>query len=640
MCGIIGIVSTHPQTKIREALSRGTHSMEHRGPDDEGLEFLTTESDHLTVAFGHRRLSILDLSSAGHQPMRDEVTGNWITYNGEVFNFKEIRPALEQQQIQFRSDSDTEVLLKGFGVKGLDAVKDWRGMFALGLWEPSPRRLTLIRDRLGIKPVYYYYDGKTFAFASEVRALLQTGLVPRNISRPALKSYLAYGSVQQPLTIIENVHALLPGHWLRFENGEIKTGAYWDLTTTCNTRQVKDEATLVGEVREILEESVRLRMVADVPVGAFLSGGIDSSAIVSLMRHTTNANIKTFSVYFDEQEYSEQAFANAVAEKYGTEHHPVLVRESDILNKLPRILQAMDQPSVDGINSYIVSEATAQAGLKVALSGLGGDEAFAGYSYFRTIGRDERWRNKVRRIPAPLRHLVGSAVGTLGSSNRATKLAGLLKSSELDLHSLLLYRQLFTEEQRSALLGNGKPNRTSEELTRLLQSVASLSHDPVNQASVLDLGTYISNTLLRDTDVMSMAHSLEVRVPLIDHRLIEYLLSIPGEMKVRENNPKWLLVKAAGDLPPEIVDRPKRGFEFPFQHWLKNSLRQQIEEMLHSSELGSIIEIDYVRKLWADFNAGRVGWSRIWVVYTLFVWINSLQQVECLDESLNYSSTL
>ena len=627
MCGIIGIVSARPQSDIRDALARGTRSMAHRGPDDEGLEFLSAESDPLTVAFGHRRLSILDLSPAGHQPMRDEATGNWITYNGEVFNFKEIRPALEQQQIQFRSDSDTEVLLKGLGVKGLDAVKDWRGMFALGLWEPSPRRLTLIRDRLGIKPVYYYYDGKTFAFASEVKALLKTGLVPRTISRPALKSYLAYGSVQQPLTIIENVHALLPGHWLRFENGEIKTGQYWDLTATCNTRQVKDEETLVGEVRELLQESVRLRMVADVPVGAFLSGGIDSSAIVSLMRHSTNGSIKTFSVCFDEQEYSEQAFANAVAEKFGTEHYPVLVRENDILKKLPRILESMDQPSVDGINSYIVSEATAEAGLKVALSGLGGDEAFAGYSYFRTIGRDERWRNKVRQVPAPLRHLAGTTVAKFASSNRATKLAGLLKSSELDLHSLLLYRQLFTEEQRSSLLGNGKPHRTSEELTRLLQSISNFSNDPVNQASVLDLGTYMSNTLLRDADVMSMAHSLEVRVPLIDHRLIEYLLSVPGELKVRENRPKWLLVDATSDLPPEIVNRRKQGFEFPFEHWLKNSLRMEIEEMLHSKELGAVMDLDYVKTFWIDFNKERVRWSRIWSIFTLSNWLNNINSM-------------
>ncbi len=624
MCGIIGIVSARPQSEIRDALARGTRSMAHRGPDDEGLEFLTAESDPLTVAFGHRRLSILDLSPAGHQPMRDEATGNWITYNGEVFNFKEIRPALEQQQVQFRSDSDTEVLLKGFGVKGLDAVTDWRGMFALGLWEPSPRRLTLIRDRLGIKPVYYYYDGKTFAFASEVKALLKTGLVPRTISRPALKSYLAYGSVQQPLTIIENVHALLPGHWLRFENGEIKTGQYWDLTATCNTRQVKDEETLVGEVRELLQESVRLRMVADVPVGAFLSGGIDSSAIVSLMRHSTNGSIKTFSVCFDEQEYSEQAFANAVAEKFGTEHYPVLVCESDILKKLPRILESMDQPSVDGINSYIVSEATADAGLKVALSGLGGDEVFAGYSHFRTIGRNEQIRKKVSRIPLSMRQMAAATVSTFASSNRATKLAGLLNSSELNLHSLLLHRQLFTEPQRKALVGNGTPNQTDTYTAHLLSTVSDLSDDSINQASVLDLATYLSNTLLRDTDVMSMAHSLEVRVPLLDHRLVEYLLSLRGNVKIDEKTPKWLLVKGAGDLPNEIVYRRKQGFEFPFATWLRNDLASQINEMLASQKLAEFIKINYANNLWHDFNRGHVSWTRIWSLFTLFCWMESL----------------
>ena len=630
MCGIIGIITSRPRNEVINAITLGTRALAHRGPDDEGIEFLTKDNDPITVAFGHRRLSILDLSPAGHQPMRDEQTGNWITYNGEVFNFRDIRPRLEDHQIIFKSESDTEIILKGFGLNGIDAVKDWRGMFALGLWEPNNRRLTLIRDRLGIKPLYYYYDGQTFLFASEVRALLKTGLVPRNISRAAVESYLTYGSVQQPLTIIENVYAVLPGHSLIFERGEIKTEPYWSLRAEPNPKPIKDEREMIAEIGSLLEESVRLRMIADVPVGAFLSGGIDSSAIVALMRRATNGTIKTFSVYFNEQEFSEVAYAKHVASKFGTDHHPVLVTEHDILKKIPTILSAMDQPSIDGVNSYIVSEATAQAGLKVALSGLGGDEVFAGYSYFRTIARDERLRKTVQQVPQVVRRIAASAINSVASSNRATKLTGLLRGNELHTHSLFLHRQLFTEAQRGSLLSrNGyNPEQRARDIQlygewKKRRYTACNNSDSINQASCYDLSGYLSDTLLRDTDAMSMAHSLEVRVPLIDHHIVEYLLSISGAEKIRQVTPKWLLVDAVSELPEEIVHRPKRGFEFPFKDWLLGALRDEAREMLFDSTLQSHLQMDAPKTLWADFEAGRISWTRVWSLWGLSQWATS-----------------
>jgi asparagine synthase (glutamine-hydrolysing) len=407
MCGIIGIITSRPGDEARAALARGTRAMGHRGPDDEGLEVVAAAERDAgrTAAFGHRRLSILDLSAAGHQPMRDEATGNWITYNGEVFNFHEVRSALEQRGLAFHSGTDTEVLLKGLGLRGLRAVEDWRGMFALGFWEAASRRLTLVRDRLGIKPLYYYHDGETFLFASEVRALLSTGLVPRRLSRAAVESYLAYGSVQQPLTIIENVYAVLPGHALTWEGGRLRTERYWELRAEARPARAGRE--LVEEVGALLAEAVRLRMVADVPVAAFLSGGIDSSAVVSLMRRATNGPIKAFSVCFDEQEFSEHIYAERVAREFGAEHHPVLLTEQGVLAKVPAALAAMDQPSVDGVNTYVVSEAVARAGIKVALSGLGGDEVFAGYGFFRTVGRDERRRALMENVPRVARRAVG-----------------------------------------------------------------------------------------------------------------------------------------------------------------------------------------------------------------------------------------
>jgi asparagine synthase (glutamine-hydrolysing) len=497
-------------------------------------------------------------------------------------------------------------------------------MFALGLWEPNNRRLTLIRDRLGIKPLYYYYDGKTFLFASEVRALLKTGLVPRNISRAALEGYLTYGSVQQPLTIVENVYAVLPGHFLVFERGEIRTEPYWSLQAEPKSLPKKDERETIAEIGSLLEESVRLRMIADVPVGAFLSGGIDSSAIVALMRRATNGTIKTFSVYFNEKEFSEFPYAEHIASKFGTEHHPLLITEDDLLKKLPTILDAMDQPSIDGVNSYVVSEATAQAGLKVALSGLGGDEVFVGYSYFRTITRDERLREAIQQVPQSVRRIAARAINSVTNSNRATKLTGLLAGNELHTHSLFLHRQLFNGAQRDALLSHNGYRLEQYERDLFLYSewekrryATCNNSDPVNQASCYDLSGYLSNTLLRDSDVMSMVHGLEVRVPLIDHRVVERLLSIPGGEKIRPTTPKWVLVDAVGELPEKIVHRPKRGFEFPFKKWLLGSLEDEARASLSNTKLQSVLQIDAPKLFWLDFEAGRISWTRVWSLVVL-----------------------
>jgi asparagine synthase (glutamine-hydrolysing) len=626
MCGIIGIVTTRPRHEIADALTRGTRALAHRGPDDEGLAYLTPEQDELTVAFGQRRLAIIDLSPAGHQPMFDEATGNCITYNGEVFNFQEIGEQFIARGEKFYSTSDTEVLLKGLSRQGNSAVEQWRGMFALGFWQARERRLTLIRDRLGIKPLYYFYDGQTFLFASEVRALRATGLVPRRLSRAAIESYLAYGSVQQPLTIVENVYALLPGHTLTFAGGRITTEAYWQLQPP--EPYVTGEAALTEELNLMLLEAIRLRLVADVPIGVFLSGGIDSSAIVSLMRRATNSTIKSFSVAFEEDEFDESRYAEMVARKFNTEHHKVTLAQGELLAKLPRALAALDQPAMDGLNSYIVSDAVAQAGLKVALSGAGGDEVFAGYSFFRSVAQSERYRQQAQLLPVGMRRAAAAAISAFSQSNRANKLSSLLRSEHLNEHSVQLHRRLFTREQQQQLLaanGYAPPayQRDYELLDRWTQQQLALSKtaDAINQASVLDLGGYLSNTLLRDTDGMSMAHSLEVRVPLIDHRLVEFMLRVPGNLKIRPNEPKRLLVNAVGDLPHGIVHRPKRGFELPFKHWLLGELRAEVESEFRSNSLKRLFQLPALNALWRDFQAGRINWSRVWSIYVLSRWV-------------------
>ncbi len=616
MCGIFGIITDKPRAEAIEAVARATQSLAHRGPDDKGVEFICDEKDGLTVAFSHRRLAILDLSPAGHQPMRDETTGNWITYNGEVFNFRKARQTLQQKGLRFYSESDTEVLLKSYGLLGNNAIADWRGMFAFGFWNARERELTLVRDRLGVKPLYYYHDGNSFIFASEIRALLATGLVPAKLSYDAIESYLAFGSVQQPLTIVENVFAVLPGHTLSFKDGKINANPYWELRAGFTQQPVIDEQ----EIGELLLESVRLRLVSDVPVGVFLSGGIDSSAVVALMRRATSGDIESFSVCFKEEDFSEQVYAEQIARHYNTGHHSILVTEDEILAKLPAALRAMDQPTIDGVNTYIVSEATARAGLKVAISGLGGDEVFAGYNFFRTIARDEQLRSQAKNVPLGLRRAAATAIETIAAGHRAGKLSALLRSDHLGEHSVRLHRQLFTGDQRRALMVKRAGHSLLNDWTA--RQVANCANaDPINQASALDLGGYLSNTLLRDTDSMSMAHSLEVRVPLIDHILVERMLNLPGPAKLRERAPKWMLVNAAGDLPGEIVDRPKRGFELPFKHWLLGALREQIERSIDSPGLAEILQKSAMREVWQGFVDGRVTWSRVWSLYVLGEWI-------------------
>jgi len=619
MCGIFGIVTTKPRTELIEPVNRVVRALAHRGPDDLGVEFITDERDQLSVVFAHRRLSILDLSPTGHQPMLDEATGNWITYNGEVFNFRDLRRKLAAGGMRFRSESDTEVLLKSFGARGRDAIADWRGMFAFGFWDARRRALTLVRDRLGIKPLYYYHDGDTFIFASEIRALLATGFAPRRISSPALDSYLAFGSVEQPLTIIENIHAVLPGHVLELKDGSVHTDVYWELRSG-EQNEVQDERGLIEEIGELLTGSVKLRLVSDVPVGAFLSGGIDSSSVVALARRAVNNEIKSFSVCFKEQEFNEAVYAEKVARRYGADHHSILISEDEILSRLPGALSAMDQPSMDGVNTFIVSQAAAEAGLKVALSGLGGDEVFAGYDFYRAIARDEQLRNQVKAVPLGLRKAAASAISVVATNHSTAKLSALLRSDHLNEHSVKLRRALFTNEQRRALLlANGCASPALEKWNDR-QSANCATADPLNQASALELGGYLSNTLLRDTDSMSMAHSLEVRVPLIDHKIVERMLAIPGRLKLRRNEPKWMLVDAVGDLPREIIDRPKRGFELPFKNWLAGALRDQIESALWAPQLTSLLSITAMQEVWSNFLKGHVTWSRVWSFYVLGEW--------------------
>jgi asparagine synthase (glutamine-hydrolysing) len=634
VCGIFGIVAHHARVPA-EVLERATRSLAHRGPDDSGTVILrdsAREADE--IGLGNRRLAILDLSPQGHQPMNDPATGNWVVYNGEVYNFREVRTKLEQSGLYFRSNSDTEVILKAYGHWGERCLHEFRGMFAFALWDAQRHRVFVARDPMGIKPMYFYQSDRYFMFSSEVRTLLGTGLVPRVIDCSGLLNYLTFGSLYDPNTLVEGVSALRPGCYLIWEEGQVKQEQYWDLVgpilgedcdPACAGAEKRGE--LETQVAEVLDESVRMQLVSDVPVGVFLSGGIDSSSLVDILsRNGTRPS--TFSIVFREADYSEAEYSRAVAQHFRTDHHEIMVAQSDFFAAIHPAIHAMDLPTIDGINTYFVSEQTRAAGVKVVLSGLGGDEMFAGYSSFRTVPRMERFARAWDCMPKAVRSPLASMFRTLAPANdQNRKLIALSRNGGGIVHPYFLSRMLFTLEQQNQLLPAMETNsaaflRAQKPLTESLSRALGL--DPVNRVSYLEARCYMLNTLLRDSDFMSMAHGLEVRVPLIDHRLARRILALPGSWKLDSRTPKPLLVGALdGRLPEQIVHRRKRGFTLPFEHWLRDALRPMVEDNLRKigdGVLRTLISERVVRSVWQDFLEGRTSWSRPWSLYVLQCW--------------------
>ncbi len=635
MCGIVGIVGYNARVPA-DVLERATKSLAHRGPDDSGTLVLRDSGlENVEIGLGNRRLAILDLSPLGHQPMNDPATGNWIVHNGEVYNFREVRAKLEKAGLHFSSSCDTEVILKAYAYWGEKCLEHFRGMFAFAIWDAQRHRLFVARDPMGIKPLYFYHSDRYFIFSSEVRTLLGTGLVPYNIDPAGLVNYLTFGSLYDPITLVEGVTSLPPGCFLTWEKGQRKLVKYWDLVDVHHDEH-GDDATnasaeprgeLEAQVAEMLDESVRMQLVSDVPVGVFLSGGIDSSSLVGILSRN-GVRPGTFSIVFREADYSEAEYSRAIAQQFRTDHHEITVSQSDFFAAIAPAVGAMDLPTIDGINTYFVSERTRDAGVKVALSGLGGDELFAGYSSFRTVPRMERFAYMWGQIPGAFRAPAASIFSAFAPSNdQNRKLAALCRNGRRIVHPYFLSRMLFTPEQRNELLPGMQKNsaawlRAEDSLSESLSRAQSL--DPINRVSYLEAQCYMLNTLLRDSDFMSMAHGLEVRVPLIDHRLAGRVLALPGAWKLQAGTPKPLLVKALnGQLPAKIVHRPKRGFTLPFEHWLRDALRPMMETSLNKigeGALSALISAPAARRVWNDFLEGRTSWSRPWSLYVLQSW--------------------
>jgi asparagine synthase (glutamine-hydrolysing) len=577
----------------------------HRGPDGDGL------FQDSRAVLGHRRLSIIDLSSDGRQPMSNEDGSVHVTFSGEIYNYRELRSELLKAGHVFRSHTDTEVLVHGYEQWGIAGLLDrLRGMFAFALYDVR-RGLILARDRLGIKPLYYHAAADCMVFASEVKALLRSGLTPEERDRKALTGFLIAGTVPAPLTFIKGVRCLPAGHWAEWKDGagSVAEHKYWDLE--CPPRQYAPFDAM--DLRSTLEDAVRRHLISDVPLGVFLSGGVDSAGLVALasrIRREQGERLTTLTVVFDEKEYSEANRASDIARRFQTHHHEVRVTNADFRRELPSFMAAMDQPTNDGVNSWFVSKAAREAGLTVVLSGVGGDEVFLGYKHYHWL----RFGRLANRCPAPLRRLAAGAgyrFGRWRGRDNWMRTAWLRSGGTTD-RIYLTMRGFFAPDQVARLM-----DLTQAELDAAVEEhFGNLGADkePSTPAiNYIELKRYLHDQVLRDTDVFSMASSIEARVPYLDHVLVEQLWNLPPDLKLGKSVNKPLLVRAVDDAAVTAAgSRPKLGFTLPMADWMKASAR----EMCEMAETGSLVR-SAVRDCWGDFSEGRMHWSRAWALTVL-----------------------
>jgi asparagine synthase (glutamine-hydrolysing) len=651
MCGIAGAVGIlSPEAldgaPVRNALAscveRISAAQSHRGPDGSGR----WAADSGEVVFGHRRLAIIDLSEAGAQPMIDPATGCAITFNGEIYNFRELKRELESLGVQFHSSSDTEVILKAYSRWGLGVVPRLRGIFAMAIWNPRSRSVHLVRDHLGIKPLYWTrllnspLGKEVLLFASEVRALLASGAVERRLDPAGVASYLSQGFVVGPTTIVEGISLLPAATILTIAPGRSEQVAN-TYTLECYWRPPSSDVrrVTVDELREELANTVRMQLVSDAPLGIFLSGGIDSSAVAALASETAPGAVHTFTIGFDEAGLDESQYASRVAAAIGSRHTNVTLREEDFLRQLPEALTAIDQPTFDALNTYFVSRAARQAGMTVALAGTGGDELFGGYPSFAELPR-------MLRVGAWVPRPVGSAISgayriagaacwkLLGQSPPQTRWGKVADVAYAGRDLLGLYQTsyaLFTREAQSRLAA-ARVRATQKaqdfglpaEVARTWRARTEGS-EILHSISLLELSSFIGERLLRDTDAASMAVSLEVRVPLLDWAFCEKVAGIDPARRFSPLGKKRLLRDLALQrLDPSIFDRPKSGFVLPIGKWAKRRLQPEIERLMSDAALVSRAGLrpDTVQTLWKSYVAGRPGlyWSRIWSVYALLSW--------------------
>lgn len=644
MCGICGVIGLGSKDKGEQVVRRMMAAMPHRGPDDEGalIAPLTT--------VGMRRLSIVDVPGGG-QPVWNETDTLAVVFNGEIYNFHELRAELESAGHHFRTRSDTETIVHAYEEWGEACAERLHGMFAFAVVgmprgrTGAPERVFIARDPLGIKPLYYALVDGALLFASELRALLASGQIQPRIGGSQISSYLLFGSVCEPDTLVEGVYSLPPGYSMTISaRSPVASPAptpYWkfagDPASEISRRRADGRIAPAHErLRSLLENAVASHLVADVPVGVFLSSGIDSTALAALANRA-RPGVHTFTVAFPDTKFSEAAIARRTAQRFETDHSELTLSDREMVARLDEAIAAFDQPSMDGVNTYFVSWAARQAGLKVALSGLGSDELFGGYASFRNTIKVERVAAVARLVPPAIRRAVTGNWGrrtraktdAITHADRARAINTFAKAAAawVDPGSLphpYFFTRLLFPPQVVFPLADAKHWR-SEQSWRWISDSArqAASLDNFTAISWLELRSYLVNTLFRDTDVMSMRHSLEVRVPFLDTPLVEYVLSLPGSAKLNGSRPKALLIQALGDLlPEEVIEQPKRTFTFPWERWLRGDLGRRVAAGLRdwSPALEPYVSREFAPAVWGAFLRGGTTWSRPWSLYVLNEW--------------------
>jgi asparagine synthase (glutamine-hydrolysing) len=619
MCGIAGFTTRAPSGVPDSVVVRMTDTIHHRGPDDSGFY------RDPYASLGHRRLSIIDVRD-GAQPMSNEDGTLWITYNGEIFNHADLRPSLEQAGHRYRTRCDTETIVHAYEQYGADCVKQFRGMFAFALWDKHSRTLFCARDRLGIKPFYYYWDGRLFAFASEIKALLEHPAISPRFEESLLSEYLHFGYCSGEQTLFAGIRKLMPGHWLRLTPEDFAIHQYWEIPEPTGHDR-RDDHSWIAECRTRLEEAVRTRLMSDVPLGMFLSGGIDSSAIAAIMKPLADGPVKTFAVGYREEASSELGYARQVARKIGTEHHEVIVSRDDFFKALPQLIWHEDEPISwpSSVSLYFVSKLAAEQ-VKVVLTGEGSDELFAGYGryYFHLLNL--RLMKLYGLIPPPLRKSVRARIAgsRLLSADTRRRLQHSVLGRRGDLETLYLdnFYGAFSRAQQQRLLKapvqatydaflhywNERPDATV--LSRMLYT---------------DQKTYLVELLMKQ-DQMSMACSIESRVPFLDHPFVEFAATVPDRLKLRGSTGKCILKRAVEDLlPREIVHRKKMGFPTPLREWLADERAGPLLAQLHDRDglLAPYLDFAVLDDLLARHRSGiEDATDRIWRLLNLQLWGN------------------
>jgi len=653
MCGICGKLRIDGRPVEEDLLRRMISVLSYRGPDDDGIylsskreapkydlpDLRGRQSKKVEVGLGHRRLSIIDLSEAGRQPMSNEDKTVWMVFNGEIYNFQSLRSELEKKGHRFSSQTDCEVVIHLYEEEGIEGVRKLAGMFAFAIWDEKSWMLFLCRDRLGIKPLVYYWNGDSLIFASEIKGILQDPDVPREIDWNALGLYLTFNSITAPYTIFKGVRKLSPGHILTFSNGEIEEKQYWniDRDIQLKTGGKEDFITLKSRLFEVMEDAVRMRMIADVPLGAFLSGGIDSSIIVGLMARNSSLPIKTYSIgYKDMPMFDETKYAREVAVLNKTDHHEFKLSSQDVIDAIPDVLHSFDEPFADSsaVPAFVVSRETGR-NVKVALSGDGGDELFAGYRMYT----GEAWRSRYRKIPSFIRKKIMEPVLFSLPESRDQKLPEHIRRLKKFLRGagkesfeerFFAWNEIFSRDLRKSIFAGSAEVNHDLGKKILSERLNEIDADDINRMLYADVKESLPADMLKKVDAMSMLNSLEVRVPFLDHRVCELAFSISGHWKIKNGKGKYILLETFKDiLPKSLHNRPKWGFEMPVSKWLKSDLRYLIDEYLSRDLIArqGIFDYSVIKKLINDFVSNRSDTSwQIWNLIVFQAWYSSYME--------------